>query len=263
MDDTLLMVKYMISADPELKDAKIFDVSSDIWSFAEDCVIDRLPEDDAGVPHEALPTPQSSIPPADKSILVYGRGAFIAHRHNEEVVCGFLSADGLHLLGGYIPGRPCTVTNLCWKEAGPNTCATLVDLVAFTLAIVNEPRVVNLSAGITRQQRRAAQRGFGFAVDAYTKVTWDLSKPCVAKTARDPDFHSMPLHWCRGHFRRAGRNFAGAVRRPDAFREEDRDLWWQWIDGYWRGHPAFGVKKSIHAPKLSSGFFAKRRSAAA
>ena len=27
-------------------------------------------------------------------------------------------------------------------------------------------------------------------------------------------------------------------------------LWYQWIEGFWSGHPAFGIKKAYHAPKM-------------
>lgn len=134
--------------------------------------------------------------------------------------------------------------------------------VAFTCALINEPRVVQFSPALSRQQRRALQRGMGFAVDAWTRVSWDLSKETVAKVNSDPSFHKMPLHWCRGHYRRAEQHYAGAIQRPDAFRPEDRDLWWQWIDGVWKGHPAFGVKRSVHAPVMSAGKLASRGMAA-
>lgn len=134
----------------------------------------------------------------------------------------------------------------------------LVAMVAFILSVINQPRVVKLEHLASRRDRRVAQRGGAKAANAWHRVTWDLSKPTAARIARDPNFHKVPLHWRRGHFRRAEAHYQGAVQRPDAVRPEERDLWWQWIGGQWVGHPAFGVKRSVHAPKLSTGKLASR-----
>ncbi|MEM8822066.1 MAG: hypothetical protein AAGF30_00500 [Pseudomonadota bacterium] len=160
------------------------------------------------------------------------------------------------LVGAWAPG---TRNFFSWR--GKADEKKIVERFAYIVALINEPRVISQSAAGTRQQRRAAHRGMGFAVDAWTRVSWDISKSAVAKTARDPGFHNMPMHWRRGHFRRAEPHFKGAMQRPDAIRAEDRALWWQWIEGQWVGHPAFGVKKSVHAPRLTGTGVARRRDA--
>ncbi len=132
--------------------------------------------------------------------------------------------------------------------------------LAFVVSLINEPRGVRLEPSVNRAARRAAHRGMGIAVDAWHQVTWDLSQETVAKISRDPTFHKVPLHYRRGHYRRAEEHYRGAIKRPDAFRTEDRETWWQWIAGQWVGHPAFGIKRSVHAPKLSSGKLAGRKS---
>ena len=35
-----------------------------------------------------------------------------------------------------------------------------------------------------------------------------------------------------------------------ATKEFPNGRWWQWIEGYWAGHPAYGIKKGYHAPTL-------------
>lgn len=135
-----------------------------------------------------------------------------------------------------------------------------IALLAYILSLINQPRILARSPLLPRQGRRAAQRGGAKAVDAWHRVTFDLSRETVAKVSRDPDYHKVPLHWRRGHYRRALPHYKGAVQRPDAIRPEERGMWWQWIEGQWVGHPAFGLKKSVHAPKLSTGQLARRLS---
>lgn len=132
----------------------------------------------------------------------------------------------------------------------------IVGQIAFSLSLINQPRIVKKSPAASRQVRRHMERGGAKAVDAWHMVTWDLSKSTVAKVTLDPSFHKVPLHWRRGHWRKAEEHYKGAVRRHDAIRQSERLAWWQWIEGVWVGHPAFGIKKSYHAPKLSSNLAA-------
>lgn len=257
------VLRAMLLADPRVASFKHFDVSKDVATFANEASLDRLPDDNSEVAHESLPVPLSSrIPAGEMTLTVDGwsLGFVLKDLGNSQVLCGVF--DGaFHHLGVFEPGKPTKVKEGAWglDRMAPESVAFLVDWLAFIVALINEPRVVKLGKPeMSRQQRRREQRGFGLAVDAWTRVSWDLSRPTVAARSRDPDFHNMPLHWCRGHYRRAESHFVGAVQRPDAFRQADRTLWWQWIDGHWRGHPAFGVKKSIHAPSMSSGFLAPR-----
>lgn len=133
-------------------------------------------------------------------------------------------------------------------------------VLSFVLSLINEPRICSKEPAPTRQQRGGPLRGMGFAVNAWTKVSWDLSKEMRQKISRDPNFHPRALHWCRSHWRLAKQHYNGAVQRPDALRPEDREKWWQRIPDRWKGHPAFGVVKSIHAPYISGDDIARRAS---
>lgn len=132
---------------------------------------------------------------------------------------------------------------------------------AFVLSIINQPGLVRRERLLPRQQHRAAARGGAKAVDAWHRVTWSIGAETRAKISRDPDFHNVPLHWRRGHWRRAEEHYKGAVQRLDALAPGDRKLWWQWIEGQWVGHPAFGVKRSVHAPRLSREVLARKGAA--
>lgn len=120
------------------------------------------------------------------------------------------------------------------------------------IQVINNPRFVVQQPAGKRHERRQAHRGMGKAVDAWHKISWDINKPVVAKKPYDETFHKMPLHYTRGHWRRAKNTDPKSVLRPNALNPEHRKIWWTWIEGFWSGHPAFGIKKSYHAPKMKA-----------
>lgn len=228
--------------------------------FPDESLMDfawQVADDSAGDPF-----PISSRLPGDRITISVRSVLFIMFKDSRADFDGeinnivVIGEDGSHRhIGGWAPGN----LNF-WIADIPNS-KRIVERLAYVIAVINEPRVVTKALAGNRHQRKQAQRGMGFAVDAWTRVSWDISKPTSAKIARDPTFHNIPMHWRRGHFRRAEAHFKGAMQRHDAIREDDRGLWWQWIEGQWVGHPAFGVKRSIHAPRLS-GINVSRRSSA-
>lgn len=115
--------------------------------------------------------------------------------------------------------------------------------VASVCSILNQPSFTKSETAGSRQQRRVAQRSGGYATDAWHKITWNIGEEVKAKLSRDEPVRCMPLHYTRGHWRRAEEDWKNTTQRKDG-------LWYKWIDGYWSGHPAFGIKKSYHAPKL-------------
>lgn len=261
----LQLVSRAADTYPELSEFRHFCVDDELWSFANEMVLEQFPDEDTPKPADRILTPISARLPAAKVTVRLGRGLFIAEcQKNGEIVVLFF--DGVtDILGSFKPGESPTVKDLHKKfDPNPNffdsadICHTAVLNFAYLIALINEPRVVRTEPNGSRQQRRCAQRAGGFAVDAWHRVSWDLSKETKVKISRDPNFHKVPFHWRRGHFRRAEQHYKGAIRRADALRPEDRDVWWQWIDGHWVGHPAFGIKRSYHAPRISMGKIAKR-----
>jgi hypothetical protein len=240
---------------PSLSGYRVFEVSESIIDFAHDLSVEAAIAAKEG--EDAFVAPISSRLPADK--VVFGgegqtsRDLVLCEQEGEDINIYWLSPDMGYmksLIGQYRPGGP-------MRRAGHLERTSLEINMAtewpFIVALINEPRMVRLSKSGSRPERRMAHRGFGFAVDAWHRVSWDISRETVAKISRDPKFHKVPLHWRRGHWRRAQEHYAGAVKRTDAFRFEDRLQWWQWIEGHWVGHPAFGLKKSYHAPRFSIG----------
>ena len=244
---------------PELREFQHFEISWDIAEFAWEQISSFFPDDHTPIARDEIVCPLSANLPAQKMTILLGQVVLVLQQLPSTIFVALYDFEtGLEPLGELIPGKSPIVREMHHKGLGAESCYNMLELVAFILATINEPRIVKLTPAGTRQQRRAARSGMGFAIDAWTRVSWDLSKPTSAKQTRDGTFHNRPLHYRRGHFRRAKDYYKGAVRRPDAFRIEDRNLWWQWIDGQWVGHPAFGVKRSVHSPYLSGKDIARK-----
>ena len=120
--------------------------------------------------------------------------------------------------------------------------------VGCALALLNNPRFVTHRPAGTRQQRRRIQRTHGYSPDAHTEVKWNVFNEVKNKPREDFEGTKQPLHFRRSHWRKAQPENPMSVRRPNALKPSDRELWWQWIDGYWAGHPAFGYKKPRYKP---------------
>ncbi|NBW16168.1 MAG: hypothetical protein EBR82_50115 [Caulobacteraceae bacterium] len=113
--------------------------------------------------------------------------------------------------------------------------------VAAVCSVINQPGFTKVETTGSRQERRAATRSGGYAPDAWHRITWNIGEEVKAKLTRDEPVRCMPLHYTRGHWRKAQPEWNGATKRKDG-------AYYQWIDGYWSGHPAFGIRKAYHAP---------------
>lgn len=125
----------------------------------------------------------------------------------------------------------------------------LIESYLMILRVINSPRLTDKKPPGTRQQRRRIAMGMGKAVDAWHRVSWNIDKAAIAKEPFDKGFHKMPLHFNRGHWKRALEHHPKSRQRPNALKPEHRTGWWTWIDGYFAGHPAFGFKKQYWKPK--------------
>lgn len=114
--------------------------------------------------------------------------------------------------------------------------------IALLMCLINQPRFVVRDAAGSRQSRKHMHRKHGISTGAWHKIQWNLGEPVRAKTDSDRGGWRMPLHYTRGHWRKAQDHWDDVVIRKD-------NQPYKWIDGFWSGHPAYGVKKSYHAPK--------------
>jgi len=149
--------------------------------------------------------------------------------------------------GNYTPGTQGSVRLSGEVEFGSvenmQVHAAHVLTVAALCSILNQPSFTKSEPAGSRQERRAAKRSGSYASDAWHKITWNIGEEVKAKLTRDEPVRCMPLHYTRGHWRRAEEGWKNTTQRKDG-------LWYQWIEGFWSGHPAFGIKKSYHAPKM-------------
>jgi len=113
--------------------------------------------------------------------------------------------------------------------------------------LINQPRFVVQSKAGSRQQRKAMKRAHNISVDAWHKIEWNLKEPVLAREDKSRGGWSMPLHYTRGHWRKAQPHWEDVEQRKDG-------KYYKWIEGFWSGHPAYGVKKGYHAPKLGKSY---------
>jgi len=128
-----------------------------------------------------------------------------------------------------------------------NMALSLLIHTAMLFSLINQPRFVVQSTTGTRQLKRQMHRGHGISMDAWHKIEWNINEPVKAKDDSDRGGWRMPLHYTRGHWRKAQDHWDDVVIRKDGKP-------YKWIEGFWSGHPAYGVKKSYHAPKLGKNY---------
>lgn len=119
----------------------------------------------------------------------------------------------------------------------------VVVAMSLLVSLINQPRFVVHGEAGTRQMRRQMNRGHGIATNAWHKIQWNLTEPVVEKDKGERGGWHLPLHYTRGHWRRGQSHWDDIVIRRDG-------LPYKWIEGFWSGHPAYGFKKSYHAPNM-------------
>jgi hypothetical protein len=154
-------------------------------------------------------------------------------------------------VGSYVPGGSYD-TSLAHKDF--KEVPELIRCVSLFVSLINQPRFVVEVPAISRQLRRQIQRRSNQEDFSPVRVEWNIGERVKDQLRQSAPERCMPLHFRRGHWRRAESHFVGAVQRTDAIFEADRDSWWQWISEIWVGHPAYGFKKSVHAPYFKQGF---------
>jgi hypothetical protein len=158
------------------------------------------------------------------------------------------------LLGGFTPGSAeahvNTETNRVAEKIDPDAetlssdvRANLIVFAAACLTLINTPRLIKLLPAGTRQARRAMGRKTGSDVAQWHRIEWDLTKPQMRAGEKMGSGWHMPLHYTRGHWRQNDKAKNNAYVRADG-------KTYQWIEGYWSGHPAYGIKRAVYAPRI-------------
>jgi len=125
--------------------------------------------------------------------------------------------------------------------------ASILLTTATIFSLINQPRFVVRGKSGTRQGRKHMHRGHGISLDAWSKISWNIGEPVKAKDDHTKGGFHMPLHYTRGYWRKAQDHWDDVVIRKDGKP-------YKWVEGYWAGHPAYGVRHSYHSPKLGKSY---------
>ena len=122
--------------------------------------------------------------------------------------------------------------------------AEALRIVAAFLQTINNPRFVRQGKKTFSQMKKQSAKKVlrDFIAEQWNMVSWNVDKAVDAKNYEEGNGGRQGLHFRRGFFRR-GESHWQNVQMIDG-------VWRQWIEGYEAGHPAFGVKKSYHLPRI-------------
>jgi hypothetical protein len=157
--------------------------------------------------------------------------------------------DGVAFVGTYTPGTD----QISLGDVEERDSTWCFQIVASICCLISDPVLVRTVPAHSRQVRRRLE-AVGKNADAKTlAVKWTVlsDRDMVQRYGRTGK--GVALHYRRGHFRRAEPHFAGAMQMPHALRAELREGWFQWIDGMWVGHPAFGIRRHDYTPQAPMG----------
>jgi len=172
--------------------------------------------------------------------------AFITHYTEDNKKTSIFCVKPLgapRLMGGYYLDRGIFLPKDLPEDLH-SVFASVIIKIAGSFELINNPRfIVSQKAG-TRAQRKQMKREQSISLDAWHKITWNVDETTVVVDEKDRGGWRMPLHYTRGHPRKAEphhKNIMYKNGKP-----------YKWIHGFWSGHPAFGIKKGYHAPKLKA-----------
>lgn len=244
---------------PYLKTADYYDIGSDIAEAAGEEAHNFFTgwsEESFG---DELRMPEDARSPSNKTLLYIADLDMVylivkEEDENDSHMVFVLMNAGALFAGGYVmkpygqtengkPAVPLFFPKNMEKGLQLNECRDLVLIAAFICDLINQPRFVIRSPAATRQQRKYMMRARKISTDAWHKIEWNIAEPVYAPNEPKDVGWNMPLHYKRGHWRKAEAHWDDVVIRKDGKP-------YKWIEGYWAGHPAYGIKKSYHAPKI-------------
>lgn len=179
--------------------------------------------------HFAMPYVLTSAPNGPISILMQRRGR-------------------MDIVAKYRPGSNHITRSFTDDEEG-NMLGILACTLATICFLINTPRHVE-TVPAPRAQRRRLERAFSVTLRT---VRWRIGADRVQRAggARDAEA-GVPLHYRRGHYRRAEPWYERAemLTRPG----DSAARHYQWIEGMWVGSPEFGVVSHDYTPQLTEAF---------
>ena len=99
--------------------------------------------------------------------------------------------------------------------------------------------IVSNSRGV----RKRLEKKKGIPRERWSRIQWNVGQN-VQREVRETmgEEHCTALHRVRGFYRKAESHYNNVTKIEGK--------WFQWIEPFWRGHPAFGIIKSTYAPKI-------------
>jgi len=99
--------------------------------------------------------------------------------------------------------------------------------------------IVSNSGGV----RKRLEKKKGIPKERWSRIQWNVGQN-VQREVRETmgEEHCTALHRVRGFYRKAESHYNNVTKIEGK--------WFQWIEPFWRGHPAFGIIKSTYAPKI-------------
>ncbi|MFC4668154.1 hypothetical protein ACFO5X_06270 [Seohaeicola nanhaiensis] len=125
--------------------------------------------------------------------------------------------------------------------------------MAFILSLLNEPRLIRKgSQQGSGSVRRRFERAMNRPSAGWTRVSWRPGSVAESAHGGDATGDRMPLHWCRGHWRRI-KNQTKPHENAVWLQQQGSGSWYWYerVSDCWKGHPDFGVKLHHLEPLLN------------
>ena len=116
--------------------------------------------------------------------------------------------------------------------------------LAAVLYVMSQPNFVSQTTVGSSGVRKRLEKKNGIPKERWSRIQWNVGKH-VQREVRETmgEEHCTALHRVRGFYRTAKSHYNN-VKKIDG-------KWFQWIEPFWRGHPAFGIVKSSYAPNFT------------
>jgi len=111
------------------------------------------------------------------------------------------------------------------------------------LHAMHQPNFVTQTTVGSSGVRKRLEKKKGIPKERWSRIQWNVGQQAQREVRETMgEEHCTALHRVRGFYRTAKSHYNN-VRKIDG-------KWFQWIEPFWRGHPAFGIVKSSHAPQM-------------
>ncbi len=144
----------------------------------------------------------------------------------------------------FIPMSLDDIENVDKKQATIKGFEELHFALASVIYMMKRPNfvtqtTVSNSGGV----RKRLEKKKGIPRERWSRIQWNVGQN-VQREVRETmgEEHCTALHRVRGFYRKAESHYNNVTKI--------KGKWFQWIEPFWRGHPAFGIIKSTYAPKI-------------